>query len=437
MPRWIAGVGALLIVTTFLSGCGSDPGFSDEQFIPADGTAQFVNMMPDSPQVRMFHGIYTEDVSFPFASPVDIRPVDRYDWEIAYVNAAGDRINIAEAENQQISEDTLSTFLYMGTTTQPNIQIVDTPTVPQADRIEGTADVWFASNSTAFDMLDIYMLDADTDIATEAPLTTVTSGTFSQLISVPSGTSRRLTVTVAGTSQVVFDSGAIEIVDRRQELFAIVDDFGPGASNHVDVIRTLAASRSIIRDVSQGVETRAGNYSNFADLNLTVGGTSFTNIAQDSISAYQVTTNGTQSIVTEVGGNVTEETELVFLRGSYHSVISFNDSENAGQTRSVTVLDATRPTRDRSGFKFVNGSNQTVDLYGLRDGQDTDDVPPLLSDVGFGGTNTTETFSENVRFLVTTPDQSENLGELTQTLIAGENYTLIFDSQGDLHLLSD
>ena len=121
MPRWITGVGTLFLVTTFLAGCGSDPGFSDEDFRTEDGTVQFVNMMPDSPQVRMFHGLSQDDIAFPFVSPIELRFVDRYDWEIAYVNTAGDRVIIAEDENQQISADTLSTFLFMGTTTQPKV----------------------------------------------------------------------------------------------------------------------------------------------------------------------------------------------------------------------------------------------------------------------------------------------------------------------------
>ncbi len=437
MLRWISGAGALFLVTTILSGCGSDPGYSDDQFIPTEGAVQFVNMMPDSPQIRMFHGLSQDDVSFPFATPVEVRFVDRYDWEIAYVNTANDRVTVAEGENQQISEDVLTTFLFMGNTTQANVQIIDTPLIAQADRPDDVSEIWFANNSSRFDMVDIYLIDADALLDDQSPLVSVTSGTYTQLISVPAGTSRRLWITVAGTNEVIFDSGAIQIPEKSQELFGLVDDFGPGGSKHVNVIRTLAQSRSVIPDFSQGVELRAANYTTLGNIDVTVGDNSFTGISEGSISSYQQATNGTLATKVEIDGNTTEETETEVVRGIYQSLISFDDPDNAGLSRSVNVLDSFRPITNRSEFKFINGSSQTVDLYALRDGQDTDDVPPLLNNVGFGGTNTTESFPESLRLVVTNQDGTETLNTLTRTLIAGESYTLIFDTRNELYLLEE
>ena len=437
MPRWITGVGTLFLVTTFLAGCGSDPGFSEEEFRSEDGTVQFVNMMPDSPQVRMFHGLSQDDIAFPFVSPIELRFVDRYDWEIAYVNTAGDRVIIAEDENQQISADTLSTFLFMGTTSQPNIQVFDTPEIPSIDRVEGQADVWFASNSTLYDMVDIYLIDADANLADAVPLVTLTSGTFTQLNTVPSGTSRRLWITVAGTDQVIFDSGAFEVVDQQQELFAVVDDFGTDASNHVDVIRSLAASRSIMQDFSQVPGVRVGNYSTFDSIDAQVGDTAFNSVSEDSLTSYQETAAGTVTVTIEAEGSGGESADVALFRGRFQSIISFDDPTLGGGTSSIIVLDEQRPITDRATFKFINGTNQTVDVYGLRDGQDTDDVPPLVQDAGFAGTNVIELFTDNLRFLVVDANSGETVADLNQNIMAGENYTLILDSESELRIQAD
>lgn len=435
MPSWKVGVGTLFLTSILLTGCGSDPGFTDDQFRATEGSVQFVNMMADSPQVRMFHGLTQDDVAFPFTSPEEIRFVDRYDWEIAYQNAANDRVTVAEGENQQISENVLSTFLFMGNTAQPNIQIVDTPVVPVAERPEGMADVWFAANMSQ-DMVDIYLIDSTASIADSAPLVTVTNGTFTQLFTVPSGDTRRLWVTLAGTDEVLFDSGELIIVGQTQELFALVRDFGPDNDAHVDVIRSRSQSRSVIQDFSQPLEVRSGNYSSFGALDVTASDVSFPSVSANSFSGYQRATNGTQPVTTSTAGTLLEETELPFFRGLFQSVVSFNDPDNPDQTRTVAVLDSGRSITDRAEFKFINGSGVTVDVYLLRDGQDTDEVPPFLNDVGFGGTTTREAFPENLRFVVTSADGAETLASLSQTLQNLGSYSLIFDSQNTIHLVS-
>ena len=437
MPRWITGAGTLFLVTLFLTGCGSDSGFQQADFIPTEGSVQFVNMMPDSPQVRMFHGLSREDISFPFATPINVRAVDRYDWEVVYANNAGDRIVVAGAENQPISENVLTTFLFMGNIAQANIQIIDTPTTPQADRAEGVADVWFAVNSSSHDMLDIYLTAFGTGLDSADPPVTVTSGTFTSPTSVTAGTDRQLRITIAGTDTLLFDSGSIEILQQTQELFAVVDDFGPDSANHVDVLRTLAQSRSIIPDTSQPALVRAGNYTTVESLDIDVGEASFADVTSNSLSAYQEVSGGEKTVIVSSADTPVEEIMLNILRGFHQSVVSFTDTENAGQTRSFAVRDSFRPITDRSGLAFINGSGQTVDMYILRDGQNTGDVPPLLNDVGFVGTDSRESFSEPLQFAITNSDGTETLATLNETLLPGETYTLIFDAQNGLRLIDN
>ena len=135
MPTRNTQSGFLLLAILLLSACGSDSGFNeDTDFISKNGFVQFVNMMPDSPEVTMFHGRDRETSRFPFAQAARQTPVDKYDWRIAYLDANDDEVTVAEGENQPILEDGLSTYLWMGSLSQPNIQIVDAPFIVSSNR---------------------------------------------------------------------------------------------------------------------------------------------------------------------------------------------------------------------------------------------------------------------------------------------------------------
>ena len=154
---------ALFLVATQLSGCGSDPGFNeDTDFAVDEGSAQFVNLMSDSPNLTILHGLSRTSVQFPFTSPIEVRAADDYDWEIVYLNDPNEfnsdnQIVVAEGSDQIVKKDSLSTFLFMGTIAQPNIQIVDHDALPQSERPEGEAQLWFANNANTFAMVDIFV----------------------------------------------------------------------------------------------------------------------------------------------------------------------------------------------------------------------------------------------------------------------------------------
>ncbi|MFP6795178.1 MAG: hypothetical protein VB996_18125, partial [Pseudomonadales bacterium] len=106
-------------------------------------------------------------------------------------------------------------------------------------------------------------------------------------------------------------------------------------------------------------------------------------------------------------------------------------------TRSLIATDSFRLVRDRVLFKFINGSNELVDFYILRPGQDLDEVAPLLNDIGFAAQQNSESIANDVEYVVRNSNNTETLASMSNTQQEGVSYTLIFDAKGVLQLLTD
>lgn len=432
--------GAALLFVLLLAACGSDSGFNKkEDFASKEGRVQFVNMMPDSPQVTIIHGFDQTQVSFPVSAPIEVRFEDKYDWRIAYLDSSGKEVTVIKDENQQITENFLTTFLFMGSLQQPDVQIVDREILPLEDKPADMADIWFASNITTHPMVDIYITDFSADLTTSAVLTTLTSGSSSQQFSVPAGTGKQLRITVAGSMDILFDSGSIEIPENSLDLYALVDDFGPSAENHVDVIRSLTVAGSAITDVSQSGSARLGNFTSAETIEATIGSVIFPSTSQEDRSTYLNVADGEQTLIVTSDGTQLEELVLNVQSGGFQSVYTFDnvDAQTQPATSSLIVPDEHRPIIDRSLFKFVNGSNQTVDLYALRNNDTLENSLPLINDISFGGTATNETGNEVINFVVTSSDATETLANKIVTLMERESYTLIFDDEGIIQALTN
>ena len=288
---------ATLIVSLAIAGCGSDSGFNEEtDFIRKEGAVQFVNMMSDSPELTMIHGLQNQTIRFPFTSGGEVRFEDRYDWRLAYRDINLEEITVAQGENQQILEDRLSTFLFMGSLTTPKIEIVEVALPPFADRTEGAAVIWFAANLTSVSMVDLYLLDSESSLNVTTPIASLDSQGFTNEITVDSGDGIRLIVTVAGSLEVLFESGPISLSDRSVDLFALVDDFGPDSQNHVDVIWSSSANGSIMPDFSQATLIRNSNFASSNELLVTISDTTFSSSSTGARSDYAETNPGEQTI---------------------------------------------------------------------------------------------------------------------------------------------
>ena len=435
--RSIQSTTLLCLVSMLLASCGSDPGYNArEDFIRTEGAVQFVNLMPDSPEVTIIHELNQNQVSFPFVTSPEPRVVDRYDWEIAYLGSSNNRVTIAEGENQQISENVLSTFLIGGSIAQPNVQVVDHALLPIEERPEDEASIWFASNLSQYSMVDIYLTRGDQGL--ESPLLSLTSGTFTALVTVLPAADSRLRITRAATDEVLFDSGTISIGAQTLELFALVDDFGPDASEHVNVIRTLSTARTTIPDVSQENRLRVANLSTTPAIAVTGGSLSSGDVARGDRSSYLVASAGTQTL--NVSGNaegedpvLLEEKAVNLPAGTYGTLLIFDDPSGDSPVTSVTIRDQYRQVEDRALFQFVNGSGELIDFFALRGGESQTNTAPAFNDIGFNTSTIVEVPTGEVRFIATNSTQEETLAEAQLTLTEGNTYTVVMDTEGVIY----
>jgi hypothetical protein len=429
------------VVVLLLAACGSDPGFDENiDFIPAEGSVRFVNLIPDSPSLTVIHGFRDQfQARFGIAEPIETRFEDRYDWRIAYLDGNGNDVTVAEEDDQQISENVLSTFLIMGTIALPNIVITEINGVSADQRPLGMAEVWFASNSSNQAMVDIYLIAFGSGIDTQAPLTTLNSGSASELLSVNAGVEKQLIVTVAGTQTILFDSGSITVTERTVELFAVIDDFGPSSTSHVDVIRSLSTTNLTMADNSQLAQARVGNFSSVDLINAIFGGVTHESIDATGLSQYQTTSQGAQSLtVTDSSDDrPLEDTSLTNTQGAFNTIYSFTDpdpdSDLNNNLRSLIVTDNQRSLVSHSIVNFVNGSDQLVDFFILRDGQTTTNTAPVLSGVSFSSGTETEVPARQIEFVVTSDADGTTLSSMSVNLQERTSRTIIFDSQGVLH----
>ena len=433
---------ALFLVATQLSGCGSDPGFNeDTDFAVDEGSAQFVNLMSDSPNLTILHGLSRTSVQFPFTSPVELRAADDYDWEIVYLNDPNEfnsdnQIVVAEGSDQRVKKDSLSTFLIMGTVAQPNIQIVDHDVLPQSEKPEGEAQLWFANNANTFTMVDIFVTAFGLDIGNLAPTVTLNYGSSSDLIPVISGPDKQIRVKATDSGRLIFDSGTIELPDKSNELFAIVDDFGPDKDDHVNVIRTLSATRTVIADASQSARARIANFSQFESLSASLDQVQFDEVNRQSFSDYADIPAGNKQLIVKDTENILEESAQSGFDGNFKTVYIFSDENDEGKqvTKSLSVLDDRRPIIDRAIFSFANGSNEAIDVYAVEPGDGIDDQRPLLNNFGFGASETLEVLARPSDLVVANQESSETLGVISVNFVPGAAFTVIRDNLGTLTL---
>ncbi len=432
----------LIVMTTLavLAGCGSDPGFNeDTDFVRTEGAVQVINMMSDSPELTFIHGLNSSPVRFPYTSGVEVRVSDNYDWRAAYLNSDGDEVTVIEGVDQVVSEDVQSTFLLMGNLAQPTAQIVDIPLKPLDQRPETEAEVWFAASLTEHAMVDIYLTEFGTALTAVAPLVTLDSSTYSSLRNVPAGDNRQLRITPAGASDILFDSGAIVIAAQSLELFALVDDFGPSSSSHIDVIRSLAANLTTITDVTQPAAAQVANLTTITPLDVSVGSIDYESLSAGEVSAYRTVASGSQ-VITTTGPAGTTASETPFLpAGQYLSVVVVDDvgAEAQPASRIAVVETNLRPIQDRAHFQLVNSSDVTIDFYALREDESTDDIAPTFNDLATGVTGVIEVLTGQARFVAQTADNASDIDSVTADLMAGKSYTVVFDGQQRLTIIED
>ncbi len=425
---------SIILSILLMAGCGSDPGFDrNTVFINPNGAVQFVNMIGDSPELTVLHGLNTTQVAFGFASTLTTRVVDDYDWRVAYRDANNSEVTIARAENTSLAEEDLSTFLLMGTTGQADVQVVNYRITPIADRVDTKTEVWFAANSAKFPMFDLYITEADADLATSLPVATVTSGAFTELFTIDAGANKRLRITEAAGSTVLFDSRVLNLPGASREMFAIVDNFGTNGENYVGVVRANSTTGGRLSNWAQPTSLRFANFTTRGPIDFQLGPLTESALAHAVIPAYQsVSSDDATLVIKDQENNVLLSSEISPGTGEFQSLLLFDSTDPV--VAAIVTADDRRSVVARSNIQFVNGSQEVVDIFFLRAGNTTTNTTPAINDLTFTASGNGETRPGDVTITVTGASDTTTRSTLSTTLEEGKNYTFVFDNE--LHLVN-
>ena len=454
----------ILASILLLPACGNDPGFDESTAFRSRGNVQFVNLVPNSPELLIEHATTLPNtpaglptLSFGEASSIRTQNVDNYNWRVSYLGANNTAVTVAEGKDAGVKADTRHTFILRGTgVNNVTAEVVEHPAPSILNIAEGKTQVWFAANTDTSAMMDIYLTEHDADLTQVEPLLTLARGAESMMLhTMDAATNRRIRITAATTkTPLLFDSGALNLVARVRYFYAITSSAGnPDTASFVDVVSasTLAASR--MPNLARPTMVRVANFTSTNPAVVTLGTSpdtlglgSIAKAAQTDYMTFGMT--GEQSVTVSLPPTnpptnpapdplATFTTTLAASR--FNSIYLFdNPTEGADPPmRLIIAQDDIRTIAERTNFRFVSGATELIDLFFTRDGAEIETNTPRLNNVT-PSTVVFEIVPGMITFTATDESDSTTVHDtLMETLTAGKSYTLVLDAENNLVLFTD
>lgn len=392
------GLAALLAL---LFGCGGGGGNNDDDE-PLRDTGQdarvaqmrFVNMIPDSPQIEMFHSgrnssAFTEFLDFGNGSARKDFVIGLFQFNFNYVNGQGQRITLYEEADFPLGDGEEFTYIMIGELANAQLLRVDnTEFLVGLD--DATADVepqiQFVHAALGVGPIDFYVTENGAALSAE-PRATVTYGEHSTISEIAASDSTQLRAYPAGnTTDLLFDTGATAVARTTRSMIVAANYFGPsnGTQDSVQLLR-FDALPVALGNANQPSSIRVHNAvadENAIDLYLdSVSGTPLIeNVGFTARSPEVVVPAGSNTLIVTASGNpsntlLTAENSDLFggerrtlYIGGEGSNPDDNNNPNIGaslETESTRAIAAGVPVR------VFNGATQNEDLsvFLLRPGE--------------------------------------------------------------------
>jgi len=376
----LAIAGTCLLVAA----CGEDPGI-DPAIIaagPATGELQFINLIPDAPEIQVQVGPNVATVNYREATVSQSLPLGNYTLRISYVGSDREVIELFDDISIEVDESNEFKVLLRGSIANPSYEITDLRDTSFVGEVqEGTQQIWVAGGLASDAMYDVYITNSRDQVADVAPTLTVSGQGQTDLVTIDAAPEFRMRVTNAGSKDVLFDSGDFLLPPQSRSGFAIIEYFGPAGDEGADLDAIAFASVGAQAFPNRQLPSALRLVNVVSDeplMDLYFGSTAGEPFVADltplEVTPYLPIESGRVSLNLTLPGVKDQflfEGDETVLAGSFHTLILRGRSEaNSFQTIMLPVLP--RPVRDRVLVNVVNASNQlsVVRVELLAPGQD-------------------------------------------------------------------
>jgi len=377
---WRAVFSALLL--TLIAACDSDDDDAvDPEPVAATSIVRIINAIPDAPSLTLtvndenFGSAAFGQVSGGFTSATGGTET----MSIVYQSTDGETINFLENLTVPTGEGREVYILLTGTFATPISSLIDNPLATTA------LGVQFGSSVNNGQAVDVYLTNADTSLETAVPAATLNFDGLSSQAEFASGTDYRIRITTVGSTDVLYDSGTISLQTSGNQIFLLVDYFGPGDSPF-RVVSIASGVASSLQGEALPAAIRVANFvTNTPSVDFYFNDTNdlpeFPGITFGEYTDYLNLDAGARSINVTPNGEKTNfifEQNVTLVAGESRTLLLAGDPSSEDGVLGIVVPDNDRPISTELLLRFLHGSAESgaIDFYVLETGETVDDETP-------------------------------------------------------------
>ncbi len=386
-----------LVAPTLITGCWLDDDDDDDNQMPDPEYAnvRVIHAASDAPTVNITAG----DEILNGLEMVDYQmssgrfEVETGDYDVGVTaNLPGDDAEVLQSD-VTLAADMNYDFFAVGNVADDSLMLL--PVTSMETAVEaGNAQVQIVHAASMAPTVDIYVTAPDAVLTDEQPLVTAAFTDATDLVQVPAG-DYRIRITAAGDTNVVYDSGTVELADGADLLIAATNNVSTGdspvtllvadgteAMKLYDVDAT--ADIRVVHAISDGpaVDVIANNEVTLVD------GLEFPN-ATDYLSVMPA--DYLIDVVADADNSVVaiDDAEITLEKGMFYTAIANNTLANP---ELDLLMDMPRSIATEAQVRIIHASPAAgpVDIYVTADGE-IDGVDPAFSNVEYSTDELAET----------------------------------------------
>ena len=374
------------IICTFLlfSIAACDSGDDEEEAAAAPSvdpsTVRIINAIPDAPTLSLIVNDEAAGVA-PFgqaSNGFSSSDGGTVTLSVVYNTADGVTENFLDNLSVPISNGREIYILLTGTFASPITSVIDNPVfaIDSSGSVASSTslNVQFGDSVNNGQAVDIYLTQTDAVLTASTPAATLSFDGVSTLENFSAASDYRIRITAVGSTDVLYDSGTITLSAIHNQIFMLVDYFGPGDAPF-RVISISNGVASTIDGEELPSELRVANFiTNTPSVDFYFNDTNdapeFTAVSFGEFTSYMTFDVGEMSINITPNGENTNflyEQNLTLIAGASRTLVLAGDPTSDNGVSGRVISDSDRPIATQLQLKFIHASagSGTIDFYVL------------------------------------------------------------------------